>query len=57
MKWVGGKYGEFGGECQLAVREQRKGYFYQKMLMIRMSMSNLSAVKFCLRRAAFCVRL
>ena len=65
MKWVGGKYSEFGGEierthkreCQLAVREQRKGYFYQKMLMIRMSMSNLSAVKFCLRRAAFCVRL
>ena len=35
MKWVGGKYGEFGGEiertykreCQVTVREQRRVFF------------------------------
>ena len=68
MKWVGGKYGEFGGEiertykreCQVTVREQRRVFLsenaHNQEFMSKYP-RNSSAVKFCLRIAAFCVRL
>ena len=64
MKWVGGKYGEFGGEiertykreCQVTVCGQRRVFLSENahnQVFMSKYPRNSSAVKFCLRRAAF----